>query len=148
MDATRLLSKRLVLALLVAGELAVVGGMVAAAWHVWQENHAPVGGGVAVSPPGLPPLRGGQPRPSPSPTVAAPLQPTTAPTPGLRTDPLFLGQATVDINREEAAFQQLEWRIAQAATDGTRTYIQRIVLPAISRAQREAGSGRGASAGR
>jgi hypothetical protein len=143
MDATRLLSKRQVLGLLVAGELAVVGGLVAVAWHVWQENHPPAAGGVAVSPPsGLPPLRGGPPRPSPSAIVAAPLQPTAAPTPGLRKDPLFLGRATADINREEVAFQQLEWRIVQGATDGTRTYIQRVVLPAISRAQREAGSRR------
>jgi hypothetical protein len=143
MDATRLLSKRQVLGLLVAGELAVVGGLVAVAWHVWQENHPPVAGGAALSPPaGLPPLRGGPPRPSPSATVAAPLRPSAAPTPGLRTDPLFLGQATVDINREEVAFQQLEWRIVQGTTDGTRTYIQRVVLPAISRAQREAGSRR------
>jgi hypothetical protein len=143
MDATRLLSKRQVLGLLVAGELAVVGGLVVAAWHVWQENHPPAAGGAAVSPPSsLPPPRGGPPRPSPSATVAAPLQPTAAPTPGLRTDPMFLGQATLDINREEAAFQQLEWRIVQGATDGTRAYIQRVVLPAISRAQREAGSRR------
>jgi hypothetical protein len=139
MDASRLLSKRQVLGLLVAGELAVVGGLGAAAWHVWQGNHAPIGGGQAASPPGPAALPGGQPPPSRSATVPTPLQPTAAPTPGLRTDPLFLNQATMDINREEAAFQQLEWRIAQGATDGTRTYIQRVVLPAVLRAQREAG---------
>jgi hypothetical protein len=72
--------------------------------------------------------------------VPTPLQPAAAATPGLRTDPLFLGQATQDINREEAAFQQLEWRIVQGATEGMRAYIQRVVLPAISRAQRGAGS--------
>jgi hypothetical protein len=141
MDATRLLSKRQVLGLLVAGELAVVGGLLAAAWHVWQGNHAPVGGGAAAPPLGTSPLGSGQPQPSPAATVPTPLRPAASATPGLRTDPLFLGQATEDINREEAAFQQLEWRIVQGATDGMRTYIQRVVLPAISRAQRGAGSG-------
>ena len=140
MDASRLLSKRQVLGLLVAGELAVVGGLVAAAWQVWQENHAPVGGGVAAPPAGTAPLGRGQPGPSPAATVPTPLQPAAAATPGLRTDPLFLGQATQDINREEAALQQLEWRIVQGATEGMRTYIQRVVLPAIARAQRGAGS--------
>jgi hypothetical protein len=57
----------------------------------------------------------------------------------LRTDPKFLSQATLDINREVAALEQLEWRILHAAMDGTRTYIQRVVLPAVARAQREAG---------
>jgi hypothetical protein len=47
---------------------------------------------------------------------------------------------TLDINREEVALEQLEWRIIHGATDAARTYIQRVVLPAISHAQRQASS--------
>ena len=137
MDATQLLGRRRVLAFLVAGELAVVGGLTAVAWHVWQQNQVPGGGGAAVSRTAPAPLQGGQ--PSPSATLPVPLQPSAAPTPGLRTDPRFLSQATLDINREVAALERLEWRILHAAMDGTRNYIQRVVLPAVARAQREAG---------
>jgi len=140
MDAARLFSRRHVLAFLVAGELAVVGGLLAVAWHVWQQNQAPAGAGVKVSLPAPGPPSGAQPPPSPSATIPVPLHPGTTPTPGLRTDPLFLSQATLDINREEAALEQLEWRILHGAMDGMRTYIQRVVLPAVSRAQRAGGS--------
>ena len=135
MDATQLLSRRPVLAFLVAGELAVVGALAAVAWHVWQQNQTPSSGAPPVSMPAAAP-----PRPSPSGTLPVPLSPTSAPTPGLRADPLFLNQVTTDINREEVALEQLEWRIIHGAMAGVRAYIQRVVLPAISRAQREATS--------
>jgi hypothetical protein len=139
MHATQLLGRRHVLALLVAGELAVVGALGAVAWHLWQQSQAPNQGG-AVSLPAPAPPQGNQPQPSPSATMPVPVQPSAAPTPGFRTDPLFLSQATLDINRDEAALEQLEWRIVHAAMNGARTYIQRVVLPAIARAQREAGA--------
>src|SRR2546426_189261 len=138
MDATRLLSRRHVLAFLVAGELAVVGGLAAVAWHIWQQNQVPNRAGAAVWLPAPPPQQGSQPPPSPSATLPVPVRPSAPPTPGLHTDPAFLSQATLDINREEAALEQLEWRILRGAMDGMRTYIQRVVLPAVSRAQREA----------
>src|SRR2546427_3482211 len=100
MDATQLLSRRPVLAFLVAGELAVVGALAAVAWHVWQRNQAPTGGAAAVSIRAPAPPQGGQPQPRPTVTIPVPLQPSPAPTPGLRTDPLFLNQVTLDINRE------------------------------------------------
>ena len=138
MDATRLLRRRRVLAFLVAGELAVVGGLGALAWHIWQQGQPPGGGRAATSLPAL--QQGASPQPSPATTMPASLQPSAAPTPGLRTDPQFLSRATLDINREEAALEQLEWRIVHGATDGIRAYIERVVLPAVSRAQRQAGS--------
>jgi hypothetical protein len=72
--------------------------------------------------------------------MPVPVRPTAAPTPGFRTDPLFFNQVTLDINREEIAFEQLEWRIVHGAMDGMRAYIQRVVLPAVARAQRQASS--------
>ena len=135
MDATQL-GRRSVLVLLVAGELAVVGGLAAVAWHVWQQDQALNPGGPPVSMPAL-----SSPRPSPSATMTVPVGPTAAPTPGLRTDPAFLDQVTIDINREEVALEQLEWQIIHGAMDAVRAYIQKVVLPAVSRAQREATSG-------
>ena len=75
-------------------------------------------------------------QPGPSVTIPVPPQPSPAPTPGLRTDPAFLDQATLDINREETALEQLEWRIVHGASLAVRNYVDRVVLPAISRAQR------------
>jgi hypothetical protein len=139
MNATQLLGKRYILGLLVAGELAVVGGLATLAWHVWQQDQPPNPGGAPASlPVAIPPPA--SPRPRSSATMPFPLRPTVAPTPGLRTDPLFLNQATQDINREEVALEELEWRITRGAMDGVRAYIQRVVLPAISRAQRQASS--------
>src|SRR5438093_13601860 len=138
MDATRLLSRRRVLAFLVAGELAVVGGLAALAWHVWQQDQLPGRGGAAASLPAL--QQGTPPQPSPATTMPASPRPGAAPTPGLRTDPQFLSRATLDVNREEAALEKLEWRIVQGAMGGIRAYIERVVLPAVARAQRQAGS--------
>ena len=136
MDAAQL-GKRSVLGLLVAGELAVIGSLVAVAWHVWQQNQAPNPGGLPVTAAVPPPA---SPQPSPSATMSLPIQPTAAPTPALRTDPAFLNQVTVGINRGEVALERLEWQIVHGAMDGVRTYIQKVVLPAIVRAQREATS--------
>ena len=129
------LGRRSILVLLVAGELAVVGGLGAVAWHVWQQSQAPNPGGPPVSMPAV-----ASPRPSPSATMTVPVGPTVAPTPGLRTDPAFLDQVTIDINREELALEQLEWQIIHGSMDAVRAYIQKVVLPAIARAQREATS--------
>ena len=52
----------------------------------------------------------------------------------------LLDQVTIDINREEVALEQLEWQIIHGAMDAVRAYIQKVVLPAVSRAQREATS--------
>jgi len=135
MDATQLLSRGPILALLVAGEVTVVGALAAVAWHVWQQNQNPTGGGgVAVRAPA--PAPGGQPQPGPSVTIPIPTQPSPGPTPGLRTDPAFINQVTTDINQEKTALEQLEWRIVHNAGLAVRSYIERIVLPAISRAQR------------
>jgi hypothetical protein len=136
MDATQLLSRRPVLALLVAGEIAVVGALAAVAWHVWQQNQDPTGGGAGVSVRAPAPARASQPQTGPSVTIPVPPQPSPAPTPGIRTDPAFLEQVTLDINREETALEQLEWRIVHGAGLAGRSYIERVVLPAISRAQR------------
>jgi hypothetical protein len=51
-----------------------------------------------------------------------------------------LNQVTLDINREETALEELEWRIARGAAQSMRNYIEKVVLTAISRAQRAGGS--------
>src|SRR5207237_8225297 len=136
MDASQLLSRRPFLALVVAGESAVVAALSAVAWHLWQQNHDPTGGGTGVSVRAPAPARASQPQPGPSVTIPVLPQPSPAPTPGLRTDPAFLDQATLDINREEMALEQLEWRIVHGASLAVRNYVDRVVLPAIPAAQR------------
>jgi hypothetical protein len=139
MNATRLFGRRQILGLLVAGELTVVGSLAAVAWHIWLQGQAPNPGGATPSQQAAAPSQL-TPRPSPSASVRVPAGPSSPPTPGIRTDPAFLSQVTLDINREEVALEQLEWRIIHGATDAARTYIQRVVLPAISHAQRQASS--------
>jgi hypothetical protein len=136
MDAAQLLSRRRVLGLLVAGEVLVVTGLGVLAGHLWQESQPPAAGPAQASPI----LHGASPPPSPPaalPTVPAP---SATPTPAIRSDPAFLQAQARTIDREEAALEQVEWRIAHAVMDGARSYVRNVVLPAVSRAQRQGGA--------
>jgi hypothetical protein len=133
MDAAPLLSRRRVLGLLVVGEVLVVTCLGALAWHLWQESQAPAARPVQASPI----LNGGSPPPSPPAALPTVPPPSATATPSLRTDPAFLQAQARTIDREEAALEQVEWRIAHAVMDGAPSYLRDVVLPAVSRAQRQ-----------
>jgi hypothetical protein len=123
---------------LALAELLIVGVLVAVLWHAWDARQpAPA---VAAAPPrSLVPGSGRRPPPRPSaPPSVLPtnLTPPAGPTPGIRTDPDFLARQMNELNRVEAAFAEVEWRATKATADAIRHYLDRVVLPAVERAER------------
>jgi hypothetical protein len=116
---------------LIAAEVVVMLALVALAWHLVQAR--------GQAPPRVAVLRPG-PIPSaanPSPAAASvALQPSPRPTPhpGLATDlPTWINELAF-INQDQAAWQKAEWSLLQAVVRAVRDYIEKVVLPAVTRA--------------
>ena len=72
--------------------------------------------------------------PIPSPFPApGPGSPQAGPTPGTRTDSAFVSRQMNELNRVEATFEDLEWRMTKAIADGIEHYVEHVVLPSIDR---------------
>jgi len=115
---------------LVAAEIIVMLAFFALAWHLLQTPSR-----------ALPPLALPRPLATPSParsdSVGAAVQPSPRPTPqaALATDlPTWIAQLGF-INRDQAAWQKAEWNLLQAAVKAIRDYMEKVVLPAIRRAE-------------
>lgn len=74
---------------------------------------------------------------SPLPDLPAITKPaSTAPRPGLNVDPVFWLTRLRALDLDQVAFEQLEWRIVHAATDAAQRYLETVVLPSVSAAER------------
>jgi hypothetical protein len=62
------------------------------------------------------------------------------PLPGLNLDSSFWQQRLRELNRDQAYFEQLEWRIVHAAMESVRRYLETVVLPSIRHAEHAGGS--------
>src|SRR3989454_12670309 len=51
--------------------------------------------------------------------------------PGLNVDPAFWRSRLNELNRGEAEFERLEWRLVRSATDAARRYLESVVLPLV-----------------
>jgi hypothetical protein len=125
--------------LMIAVEALLVVGVAGVAWHVWQSRQEAGSAAAGPSstgqrpPAGLGPAR--LPRPSTVPR-ASPGQPSPPPpTPGFRVDADFLARQFGDVNRDQARLERMEWRLVKAAIDGMRSYLERVVLPLVERAE-------------
>ncbi len=119
---------------MVAGEVLVVAALVGVCWHLLA--------GQPIAP-NLPALI----LPSSSPPAAdaeasmpadglAPPRPSAVPLlPGLNVDPMFWRKRLDALNRAEAEFEGLEWRIVRSAMDSMQRYIETVVLPSVQRAE-------------
>ncbi len=136
MTLTTLLRPPLVWLVLV--EAALIAALGAVTWHVWQERIAPGGPAAVAVPATLAPAATSK-RPGPiaaSPQATpSPAAPSVGPTPGIRTDATFLSREMAELNRVEATFEDLEWRVTKAVADGIQRYIEGVVLPTIDRSQ-------------
>jgi hypothetical protein len=128
---------------LVLFETIVVGAIVAFTWHLLQPArpgaiaaaHAPAAlPSSATRTPRVARAPRASPRPSQSPGVAAAV-PSAGPTPGLRSDAQFMSHQIDELNRVEASFEALEWRITKAVADAIQSYLDRVVLPSIDHAE-------------
>ena|ERR1700737_2997442 len=116
---------------MVITELVVVSLLVVAAWNVLATAAKPVlaspalqlpGSAAEPSRPGLPDQSGKRPD-------------QRGPLPGLNLDSTFWQQRLRQLNREQAYFEQLEWRIVHAAMDSLKRYLDTVVLPSIVHAE-------------
>jgi hypothetical protein len=126
-----------------AAEAALIGVLGAVTWHVWLDRVAPaasaLGPQVAAAPPApMPTPFAGQPPPLPPLASASPGPPgrPVGPTPGIRTDSEFLSRQLSELNRVEATFEDLEWRVTRAVADAIERYLESVVLPSIDRSER------------
>jgi hypothetical protein len=117
---------------MVVAEFAIVAALVVVAWQlvaVTQTQAAPV---LPSAP--LPAADAG--------TATGPVSvnvPTQAsvhgPPPGLNVGAGFWRSRLADLNRSEAAFELLEWKLVHSAMDTIHRYLEAVVLPSIVRAE-------------
>jgi hypothetical protein len=56
--------------------------------------------------------------------------------PGLNLDARFWQVRLNQLNRDQVFFEQLEWRVVRSAMDAAQGYLETVVLPSITRAER------------
>ena len=118
---------------MVIAECVVVALLIVVVWNVVAAAAVQHAGAAAVqtivapSPPSTPPL--------PDLTVAAgPARQVQLP--GLNVDARFWRLRLNQLNRDQVFFEQLEWRIVRTAMDAAQGYLETVVLPSITRAER------------
>jgi hypothetical protein len=119
---------------MVLGECVVVVALIVVAWNV--VGAVTQGSGAAsVAQPSL--TTAGSPA---TPTPAMPSMVRHAghgQLPGLNLDSAFWRARLGQLNRDQVFFEQLEWRIVHSAMDAVNRYVETVVLPSITRAERE-----------
>ncbi len=56
--------------------------------------------------------------------------------PGLNLNAGFWRVRLTQLNRDQVFFEQLEWRVVRSAMDAAQAYLETVVLPSITRAER------------
>ena len=121
---------------MVLAEIAVVGALILVAWHA-------IAGASASGAPGpfsfpFPPATA-SPADSALPAAGVPLADaiTRGPAPGLNLGIDFWRARLGSLNRDQAEFEALEWKLTHAVMDAARDYLETVVLPAVKRAETE-----------
>jgi hypothetical protein len=124
---------------MVALEALLLVGLAGVAWHVWQSRQEAASASPDPFSRQLPPAAGLGPARLPQPSAvprASPAHPSpAAPTPGFRLDADFLARQFGDVNRDQARLEGIEWRLVKAAMQGMKSYLERVVLPRVERAE-------------
>lgn len=116
---------------LVVAEFAVVGALMVVTWNV-VGNIARGGAAPGLSAVPAPATDD----PSPLPDIPEPSQPgLRGPLPGLNVNSAFWRQRLEELNRDQALFVELEWRVVHAAMDAIQRYLETVVLPSIRAAE-------------
>jgi hypothetical protein len=117
---------------MVLAECAVVAALVMLAWHLIATAPAMDSSG---SPLVAPPVQAGGPARPVSPNLPA-RSPRPALLPGLNVGADFWRSRLAELNRGEAQFEMLEWKLVHAAMDSAHRYVESVVLPSIARVER------------
>lgn len=118
---------------MVLAECVVVGALILLAWHVVLGAAIP----GAAAPLGLQQHAEASHDDSALPAVGVPVADPNArgPAPGLNVGIGFWRKHLGTLNRDEAAFEALEWKITHAVMDAARDYLDKVVVPAVRRAE-------------
>jgi hypothetical protein len=73
---------------------------------------------------------------TPSPELPATRSKARPQLPGLNLDAGFWRIRLGQLNRDQVTFEQLEWRIVHSAMNTMQRYLETVVLPAVTRAER------------
>ena len=117
---------------MIVAECAVVSVLILVAWHV-------IASATTQAPP-VPfsfPAAEASPADTALPALGMPVvgANTRRPLPGLNVGIDFWRQRLRSLNRDEAAFEALEWRITHTVMDTARDYLETVVLPSIRHAE-------------
>jgi len=116
---------------MIAAEGAVVGTLLLVAWHVIA--------GVAAPSPAAPlifPAVEASPADTALPAAGVPAGANAhGPLPGLNVGIAFWRLRLASLNRDQAEFEAMEWRITHAVMEAARDYLETVVLPAVRRAE-------------
>ena len=119
---------------MVLAEIAVVGALILLAWHAI----AGASGSGAPGPLAFP-FRPAAASPADTalPAVGVPVvdASTRGPAPGLNVGIDFWRARLASLNRAQAAFEALEWRLTHAVMDAARDYLDTVVLPSVKRSE-------------
>jgi hypothetical protein len=117
---------------MVLAEMVVVSLLIAAAWNVIGTAAKP-----ALASPNLQwPGTSSDPTPLGAADLSGRKSDQRGPLPGLNLDSSFWQQRLRDLNRDQAYFERLEWRIVHASMESLRRYLEAVVLPSIRHAER------------
>jgi hypothetical protein len=119
---------------LVVAEVVVVGALIVVAWNVIGAVARPAMASPSL---GLPAATDDSSPPPDFPETGTPG--LRGPLPGLNLNSAFWRQRLQQLNRDQAGFQQLEWRVVHAAMDAIRRYVETVVLPSLRQAERAGG---------
>ena len=116
---------------MVAAELIVVGGLIVVAWNVVGSATRPVAAAPVIQ---APDSSADATSPLPDLPFLSPGR-GVGPLPGLNMDSAFWRARLTELNREQVAFEALEWRIVHSAEAAAKHYLETVVLPAVQRAE-------------
>jgi hypothetical protein len=123
---------------IVIGECIVVGALLVVVWNAVAASVMRHAAGAAVQ------IAEAQPKTSSSPLPD--VVPVTKPSrrsqlPGLNLDAAFWRNHLSLLNREQVVLEQIEWRVVHNAMNVMRRYLETVVLPSITRAERRSDAG-------
>jgi hypothetical protein len=113
---------------MVLGEVAVVAALIVVAWHALAGDTSSSAAAPLLFPPAT-----ASPADTALPGAGVPVAggSTRGPAPGLNLGVEFWRRHLGSLNRNEAAFEALEWRITHAVMNAAHEYIETVVLPAV-----------------
>ena len=118
---------------MVIAECVVVALLIVVVWNVVAAaavQHAAAAPAQAVDSPAAP-------SDSPLPGVSVGAGPARQiQLPGLNMSAAFWRVRLGQLNRDQVVFEQLEWRIVRNAMDAAQGYLETVVLPSVTRAER------------